>query len=156
MKQMYGNNEISSREFGENLKLTNWILDSGETCHMTPQVSDFIPGSLEVKDKYIKVADGNYVTAKKKVQVKIKMFDDNGDPLLATLHNILLAPYICDRLFQLLRKRSWYILVYFTKAFARCNLGISGKMRLLYHIVHIGNMHFGVNKENFQVKENTT
>ena len=33
---------------------------------MTPQVSDFIPGSLEDMDKYIEVADGYYVTAKQK------------------------------------------------------------------------------------------
>ena len=36
---------------------------------MAPQVSDFIPGSLEDTDKYIGVADGNYVTAKEKGQV---------------------------------------------------------------------------------------
>ena len=33
--------------------LTNWILDSGATCHMTPEVTDFIPGSLEDMDKFI-------------------------------------------------------------------------------------------------------
>ena len=42
------------------------ILDSEETCHMAPEVSDFIPGSLEDKDKYIEVADGHHVTAKKR------------------------------------------------------------------------------------------
>ena len=31
---------------------------------MTPQVSDYVPGSLEDTDKYIEVADGHYVTAK--------------------------------------------------------------------------------------------
>ena len=35
-------------------------------CHMTPEVSDFIPGSLEDTDKYIGVADGHSVTAKQK------------------------------------------------------------------------------------------
>ena len=38
MAQIYGNSEISSRYFGDSLKSTNWILDSGATCHMTPQV----------------------------------------------------------------------------------------------------------------------
>ena len=33
--------------FGDISKLINWILDSGATFHMTPQISDFIPGSLE-------------------------------------------------------------------------------------------------------------
>ena len=32
---------------------------------MTPEVSDLIPGSLEGTDKYIEVADGHHVMAKK-------------------------------------------------------------------------------------------
>ena len=44
-------------------------------CHMTPEVSDFIPGSLEDRDKKIEVADGRDITAKQKVQVRIKMCD---------------------------------------------------------------------------------
>ena len=32
---------------------------------MAPEVSDFIPGSLEDKDKYIEFADGHHATAKK-------------------------------------------------------------------------------------------
>ena len=66
MSQMSGDDEIPSRDFGDSSLLTNLILDSGETCHMTPQVSNFMPGSLEDLDKYVEVADGNYVTAKKK------------------------------------------------------------------------------------------
>ena len=52
-------------------QLTNWILYSGATCHMTPEVSGFISGSLEDKDKYIEVADGHHVT-EKKVKYKYK------------------------------------------------------------------------------------
>ena len=47
-------------------------MDSGATCHMTPAVSDFIPGSLEDTDKHIEVADRHHVIAKQKVQVRIK------------------------------------------------------------------------------------
>ena len=36
--------ECKSLKYGDILQLTNWILDSGATCHMTPEVSDFIPG----------------------------------------------------------------------------------------------------------------
>ena len=32
---------------------------------MTPEVSDFIPGSLKDTNKYIEVADGHHVTEKK-------------------------------------------------------------------------------------------
>ena len=44
MTRMSGNDESSSRNFGDNSQLTSCILDSGATCHMTPPVSDFIPG----------------------------------------------------------------------------------------------------------------
>ena len=53
MAQMSGNDESSSRYFGDSSKLTNWILDSGTTCNMTPQVQYFIPSSLEDTDKNI-------------------------------------------------------------------------------------------------------
>ena len=81
MARMSDNDECSSRDFGDSLQLTNWILYLGATCHMTPQVSDFIPGLLEDTDKHIEVADGHTVTAKQKLQVQIKMFNDNGDTL---------------------------------------------------------------------------
>ena len=38
MAQISGNDESYSRNFGDSLQLTNWILDSGAKCHMTPQV----------------------------------------------------------------------------------------------------------------------
>ena len=50
---------------------------------MTPEVSDFIPGSLEDTDKYIEVTDGHHVT-EKKGQVQIQMCDDNGKTFIAT------------------------------------------------------------------------
>ena len=57
-----------NKDYGNSSQLTNWILDSGATCHMTPEVADFIPGSLEDTDKLIEVVDGHHVTTKKKVQ----------------------------------------------------------------------------------------
>ena len=70
---------------------------------MTPEVTDFIPGSLEDTDKFIEVADGHHVTAKQKVSVRIQMFDDNGKTFVATLYNVLLAPELCDRLFSIIK-----------------------------------------------------
>ena len=68
MTRMYSDDKRKSGEYGDSLQLTNWILDLGVTCHMTPEVTDFIPGLLEDTDKYIEVADGHRVTVKKKVQ----------------------------------------------------------------------------------------
>ena len=57
MARMYGNDEFPGGNFGYSSQLTYWILNSGATCQITPEVSDFIPGSLEDMDKYIEVTD---------------------------------------------------------------------------------------------------
>ena len=66
MARMSSNDKYPSGNFGDSSQLTNWIFYYGETCHMTPQVSYFIPGSLEDTDKHIEVAGGHHVTEKKK------------------------------------------------------------------------------------------
>ena len=101
--QMSSNDKRKCEKYGASLQLTNWILDSGATCHMTPEVLDFIPGSLEDTDKYIEVADGHHVTAKQKGQVQIKMCKNNRGPFIATLNNVLLAPDLWKSYFQSLR-----------------------------------------------------
>ena len=102
MARISSNDESSSENYCDSSQLTNWILDSGATCHMTPEASDFIPGSLEDTYKYIEVADGHHVTAKQKGQVGIQICDNNGNPFIATLHNVLLAPDLCDMLFLII------------------------------------------------------
>ena len=92
-----------SEKYCDSSQLTNWILDSGSTCHMTPEVSDLILGSLEYTNKYIGVADRHQVTAKQKGQVLVQMCDDNGNPFTATLHNVLLAPDFCGGFLQSFR-----------------------------------------------------
>ena len=97
-------------------------MDSGATCHITPEVTDFIPGSLEDTDKFIEVADGHNVTAKQKGSVRIQMCDDNGKKFVATSYNVLLAPHFCDRLFSIITLMNaghtclfhkWFCTVYF-------------------------------------------
>ena len=103
MARMSGNDECPSGNFSDGSQLTNWILDSGSLCHMTPEVSDFIPGSLEDMDEHIEVADRHQVTAKQKGQVQIKMCDYHRDHFIETLHNVLLEPDLCDRLFSIIK-----------------------------------------------------
>ena len=50
MARMSSDDELKNVNYGDSSKLTNWILDSGATCHMTPEVTDFISGSLEDTD----------------------------------------------------------------------------------------------------------
>ena len=71
MARMSVNEKCPSGNFGDSSQLNNRILDSEATCHMKPDVSDFIPGSLEDADKHTEVADGHHVTAKQKGKVQI-------------------------------------------------------------------------------------
>ena len=66
MTRMSSDDKRKGVKYRDSSQLTNWILDLGTTYHMTPEVSDFIPGTLEHTDEYIEVADGHQVTAKKK------------------------------------------------------------------------------------------
>ena len=69
---------------------------------MTPKVSNFILDSLKYTYKCIEVANGYYVTENQKVQVQIKICGDNGNPFIAALHNLILAPDLCDGLFLII------------------------------------------------------
>ena len=51
MARMSNDDVRENKDYGDSSQLTNWILDSGATCHMTPEVKDFIPGTLEDTDK---------------------------------------------------------------------------------------------------------
>ena len=66
MARMSNDDVMENKDYGNSSQLNNWILDSGATCHMTPEVTDFIPVSLEDTDKFIENADVHHVTAKQK------------------------------------------------------------------------------------------
>ena len=85
MIRMSSNAEIPRRDFGDSSQLTNCILDSSATCHMTPDISYFIPGALVELDKYIEVADQHFVTAEKTGKVKIKVRENIGKPFIAII-----------------------------------------------------------------------
>ena len=44
MAWISSNDKHKSEKYGDSLQLTNWILDSGATCHMKLEVLYFIPG----------------------------------------------------------------------------------------------------------------
>ena len=69
---MSGNDECPSGNFGDSSQFTNWILDSGATCHMTPAVSDFIPDLLEDTDKKLKLQTDITSRRNKKVKYEYK------------------------------------------------------------------------------------
>ena len=96
MARMSENAESPRRNYGDSSQLTNWIFDSGATCPMTPEISDFIAGPLVETDQYIEVAERHFVTAKYTGEVQIKIRSDNGKPFIAKFYNVILATDLCD------------------------------------------------------------
>ena len=41
MARMSSDDKHENKDYGDSLQLTNWIFDSGATCHMTPEVTKF-------------------------------------------------------------------------------------------------------------------
>ena len=142
MAQMYFINKMSSKKFGDNSQNTNSILESGASCHMKPQVQNFIPGLLEDANNYIEVADEHHIMAQQKGKVQINMFDDNRDTFIATFQNVLLAPDLCNRLYSIIRFMNQGQTFLFHKGFCTVYFGENEEMRLIYHIVHSGDNHF--------------
>ena len=64
MTRVSSNVKSPKRNFGDSSQLTNWILDSGATCHMTPEISYFVSKSLVEMEKYIEVIYGHQITVK--------------------------------------------------------------------------------------------
>ena len=77
--------------------------------------------------KYIEVADGHHVTAKQKGQVRIQMCDDNGKSFITTLHNVLLAPDLCNRLFSIMTLMNSVHTCLFDKRFCTVYFGAEEK-----------------------------
>ena len=153
MTRMSSNDERSSEKYGDYSQLTNWILYSGATCHMTPEVSVFIPGSLEDTDKYIEVADRHHVTEKQKGEVQIQMYDNNGRPFIATLHNVLLAPDLCNRLFSIIALMDAGHTFLFHKGFGTVYFGAEKKNAVkLPHIEQRNHAFLGKIMEKSKIK----
>ena len=70
MACVYTNEIIPGTDDEYSSQPSNFILDSGATCHMAPDISDFIPGALAGTDKYIEVTNENFVTAEKQDKIK--------------------------------------------------------------------------------------
>ena len=101
---------------------------------MTKQVADFITGLLEYMVKNIEVADRHHVISKQKRKVRIKMCDNNRDTCIATLHNVLLAPDICDRLFSIITLMNLGHICLFHKGF--CTVYFGSKMKNVVTLPH--------------------
>ena len=121
---------------------------------MKPEVSSFITDSLEDTDKHIEVANGHHVTAKQTFQVQIKLCDDHEDPFIATLHNIILAPDLCDRLFSIITLMNLGHTCLFHKGFCIVYFGAKEKNSVTSPHIEQRNMHFGGKSRKCQRQSN--
>ena len=89
-------------EIGDPSSLLNYIPDSGASQHMTPRLDDLYDVEEGLKLGVI-VADGHVIKVTKTGKIKIRMVDDDGKPLVATLHQVMYVPGLSRRLFSLTR-----------------------------------------------------
>jgi len=81
----------SVETLGKPCLLSNWLMDSGATSHMTPRLAD-LEDVEEGLNLGIEVADGHIIHCTKSGKVRINMIDDNGNPLDAFLVDTLYVP----------------------------------------------------------------
>ena len=91
MARMSSNAEIPITDFVDSSQLTNWVLDQGVNCHMTPETLNYVPGSLVETYTYIGVSYGRFVASRKTVGVQIKMRGNDVKPFISTLYNVLFS-----------------------------------------------------------------
>ena len=81
--------------------LSNWIMDSGWTCHILPFRSDFIPTSFVYNKRTVQVADGSAMPAKLSGTIIVTVFTESYKPVSITQCNVLFVPQLSRRLFSL-------------------------------------------------------
>ena len=101
---------------------------------MTPEVLDLNHSSLGDTDKYIEVANRYHATTKQKGQVLIQMCDDNGNPFIPTLHNVLLVPDLREKLFLIITLMSSGHTCLFHKGF--CTVYFGAKNKIAVTLLH--------------------
>jgi len=87
-------------EIGAPANLNNYLPDSGATQHMTPRKEDLYD-AVEGQNLGIEVTDGHIIRCSTTGKVKISMFDDCGDPLVAELHGCIYVPGLSRQLFSI-------------------------------------------------------
>ena len=55
MARISGNDKCPSENYGDSSKLTNWILDSGATCHMTQKFQILLQVNTKIRKNTLKL-----------------------------------------------------------------------------------------------------
>ena len=67
------------------------------------------------------------MSQQKKAQIKIIVFNNNGDPFITTLHNVHFAPYLCNRSFSIIKLMNLGHICLFQKGFCMVYFGAKEK-----------------------------
>lgn len=77
--------------FGVGGNSTNWVLDSGATCHISTHIEDFILLDSSATEE-VTVASGETIKSSGKGSCKIKLINRNGDEKLVDVNDVLFIP----------------------------------------------------------------
>ena len=80
--------------------INNWLIDSGASKHMTPNLNDFDCDSLEPTGKIVTIADGTELQCHRFGKVTLRMHSDFGQEFYAKLQDVLYVPGLARRLFS--------------------------------------------------------
>ena len=69
--------------------MSNWLIDSGASAHMTHFITDLIPETIYEIDKIVEVADGTETHSKRAGTTIINMLDDNGRKVKGTMDRVM-------------------------------------------------------------------
>ena len=74
--------------------LSNWVMDGGCKCHMTPILSDFLPNTFVHENKLVEVADNSSIPAESSGNIHLHVFKESHEKFILTLQNILYVPIL--------------------------------------------------------------
>ena len=90
---------VGPTDLGSPSDLSNWLIDTGATAHMTPCLNDLV-NVEKGPDVSIEVADGTTVPCQGKGTGIINTNDDDGHPIRLKLPTVLYVPGLTKRLFS--------------------------------------------------------
>ena len=85
---------------GESKSLSNWIVDSGATCHICNNDSQFLNLNSLEKPMDITLGDGHSLKATKQGVVEIAVKTPNGKERKCVLHDVIHVPDLSYNLFS--------------------------------------------------------
>lgn len=90
--KMVGQNEDDYLFMISPKRSTNWVVDSGATCHIANDKKAFV--TLNKIEHHLTVADGRQVHVKGKGTCRIELVNENGDKKTALITDVLYIPEI--------------------------------------------------------------